>query len=98
MRAWATAELPTVCAYCGGRIEANSRVYVLQGVSWRKVYDPDCAKQQHQAPDDTGEMLDVTDDPTFPPSLKVDAMKRMGEIRPFTDAFDFGKAASNDKD
>ena len=39
-------------------------VGVVQGATWRKLYDADCAKQLHGMADDTGEVLDVTDDPT----------------------------------
>lgn len=99
MKAWTTAEVDGACAFCGQRYRAGARVVVIQGLTWRKVYDDICAKRYHQMPDDTGELLDVTDAPSYPAPLKTLAAEALERFAPKPDdGFDFAKAAAKDED
>jgi hypothetical protein len=71
MKSWTSAILPGRCAYDGSHTwMAGARIYVVQGPSgWRKLYCNGCGLSRHQAPPDTGEILDLEDQPTYPKPL-----------------------------
>lgn len=87
MKAWTTAEIAGRCAYDGLHTwRPGARVFVLQGADWRKVFCNSCGLARHGAPPDTGEVLDVTDAPSFPKPLKDLADQARSSL--FAEAFE----------
>ncbi len=71
MRTWDSAAISGVCAYDKAhRWKAGTRVFRVQVPGWSKTYCGDCARRVHEAPQDTGQVLDVTDAPAYPAALK----------------------------
>lgn len=76
MKAWTSAEIAGTCAYDYGHTWLRgARVFRVQGVGWTKDYCSSCALSRHQAPPDTGEIVELADHPTYPRPLKALAEK-----------------------
>lgn len=97
MKSWSTAAVPGSCAFCARPYRKDERVVVVQGATWRKTYCGPCGKQRHGMPDDTGEYLDITDDPSYPTPLKSLAAQALERFAPQPDGeYDHAKAAAKD--
>lgn len=71
MKAWTTATIDGSCAHSYAHpIRKGDRVVQVQGATWIKLYCGPCGRQVHGMPEDTGEVLDVTDAPGCPAVLK----------------------------
>jgi hypothetical protein len=90
VKAWTTANVSGRCAYDFTHAwRAGARVFILQGEGWRKTYCATCAQQRHNAPEDTGELLEVESLPQYPAQL----LEFSGVTRGL---FDAKAAAAND--
>jgi len=95
MRGWTSATVDGQCSFDKAhKWKAGARVFRVQGATWLKEFCPACAAERHGAPDDTGQVLDTTDAPSYPTPLK-----QMAEIAAaaIADRFD-AKAAAAGKD
>jgi hypothetical protein len=92
MKAWTSALTAGQCAYDFSHTwMAGARIYVVQGASgWRKLYCNGCGLSRHQAPPDTGEVLELEDQPAYPKPLRALA----DQVRA---RFDSKLAQANDK-
>lgn len=92
MKAWTSATIDGHCAYDHThRWAVGARIFQVRGSAKPQFYCANCAKQHHEAPEDTGELLDITDAPTYPEHLKPQAF-------PIADRFDAKAAAANDRE
>jgi hypothetical protein len=72
MKSWTSALTAGQCAYDGSHTwMAGARIYVVQGLGWRKLYCNSCGLSRHQAPPDTGEVLELEDQPAYPKPLRA---------------------------
>lgn len=76
MKSWATALGDVHCGFCDAFIRRGSRFGVLESAGMRKVRCGSCFRMHHQAPEDTGPELTVTQTPRSPD------MQRVGECLP----------------
>jgi hypothetical protein len=71
MKAWTTASGDGQCSHTWGHFwKAGDRIFRVSGATWTKDYCPQCAHHQG-APPDTGEVLELSDTPTYPRPLKA---------------------------
>lgn len=73
MKAWTSATAPGRCAFDGTHTwQEGDRIFRIQG-PWSKPKDycDRCATTRHEAPADTGEVLDLTDSVSYPRPLRA---------------------------
>ncbi len=76
MKSWDTACYATSCAYdYSHRIATGERVGIVQCGTIRKTYCAACARARHGFSEDTGEVLELSDAPSYPRPLKALAEK-----------------------
>ena len=93
MKAWTSATVPGRCAFDNTHTwKQDARIFRLQG-PWGKPKDycASCAVARHDAPPDTGEVLDLTDAVSYPTPLKMLAAN-------VAERFDARMAAAGEKD
>ena len=72
MRGWTSAEIAGRCAFDGTHEwKPGARIYRIQGATWTKDYCAMDAELRHQAPPDTGEVLDLETRSNYPTALKA---------------------------
>lgn len=87
MKSWTSATSSRMCAYdASHHIATGDRVGLVAGANWQKVYCADCFVKRHNAPPDTGELVETVDEPAFTP------LRQLAEQMP--DRFDGRMAAA----
>jgi hypothetical protein len=83
VKAWTTATGDGHCSYEGRHFwKAGERIFRVQGIGWAKDYCVLCAHNQ-DAPPDTGELLELSDAPSYPTALKTIAESVGAKVLPF---------------